>query len=55
MKIKMKKYEIEYTLSNGDWCSHSFKGVNKTEAIKNYNKETGIPKSKITSIEEITG
>ena len=53
MKQEMKRYDIEYTLSNGDWCSHVFEGINKTDAIKNYNRKTGIPKSKITSVEEI--
>ena len=49
----MKRFEIEYTLSNGDWCHNVFTGKNKTEALKNYNRETGVPKSKVISIEEI--
>ena len=53
MEKKMKKYEIEYRLSNGDICSKIFEGKNKTDAIKNYNRKTGIPKSRIISIEQI--
>ena len=50
----MKTYEIEYRLSNNDICNHKFEGKNKTEAIKNYNNETGCPKSAILYVEEIT-
>ena len=54
----MKRYEIEYRLHYNkydfDTCSHVFEGKNKTEAIKNYNKETGVPVSRIISVELIT-
>jgi hypothetical protein len=50
----MKKYEIEYRLNNGDVCNKVFEGKNKTDAIKNYNHTTGIPKSKIIYVEDIT-
>jgi hypothetical protein len=51
----MRKYEIEYRLHYNkydfDTISRIFEGKNKAEAIKNYNIETGIPVSKIISIE----
>jgi hypothetical protein len=57
MKKEIKKYEIEYRLHYSkydfDTCSHVFEGINKTDAIKNYNRQTGIPKSRIISIEQI--
>jgi len=57
MKTEIKKYEIEYRLHYNkydfDTCSRVFEGINKTDAIKNYNRQTGIPKSKIVSIELI--
>ena len=34
----MKKYQIEYRLSNGDWCHNVFEGKNKTEALISYNR-----------------
>lgn len=42
-----KEYEIEYTLSNGEWCHYKFYGNTKAQAISNYCKETGCPKSSI--------
>ena len=55
---KMKRYEIEYRLHYNrfsfDTCCHVFEGKNKTDAIKNYNRETGVPVSRIVSIELIT-
>ena len=57
MKNEIKKYEIEYRLHYSkydfDTCSHVFEGINKTDAIKTYRKETGIPSSRIISIELI--
>ena len=54
----MNKYEIEYRLHYNrldfDICSYVFEGKNKKEAIKNYNKKTGIPVSRIISVELIT-
>ena len=54
----MNKYEIEYRLHYNrfdfDTCCHVFEGKNKTDAIKNYNRQTGIPVSRIVSIELIT-
>ena len=51
----MKKYEIEYRLHYNkydfDTCSKVFEGKNITEAIKNYNKQTGISVSKIISVD----
>ena len=53
----MKKYEIEYRLHYNkydfDICSYVFEGLNKTDAIKNYNKKTGIPKSAIINVIEL--
>ena len=46
----MKKYQIEYRLSNGDWCHNVFEGKNKTEALISYNRLTGVPKSRVKSI-----
>tara|TARA_R100000995_G_scaffold73999_1_gene42903 strand:- start:1141 stop:1317 length:177 start_codon:yes stop_codon:yes gene_type:complete len=58
MEKEIKKYEIEYRLHYNtggfDTCSHVFEGINKTDAIKNYNKQTGVPKSRIISIELIS-
>tara|TARA_R100000655_G_scaffold49552_1_gene87081 strand:+ start:271 stop:432 length:162 start_codon:yes stop_codon:yes gene_type:complete len=50
MKTDTKKYSIEYTLSSGDWCHYTFKGINQSDAIKTFRKETGLPSSKIISI-----
>ena len=50
---KMKKYNIEYTLSNGLWCQNVFEGKNKEEALKNYNRLTGVSKSKVVSVERV--
>lgn len=54
----MNKYEIEYRLHYNrfdfDTCCHVFEGKNKSDAIKNYNRETGVPVSRIVSIELIT-
>jgi len=54
----MNKYEIEYRLHYNrfsfDTLSKVFEGKNKTDAIKNYNRQTGIPVSRIVSIELIT-
>jgi hypothetical protein len=50
MENQIKEYSIEYTLSNGDWCHYSFKGINQSDAIKTFRKETGLPSSKIISI-----
>tara|TARA_R110000824_G_scaffold376490_1_gene567622 strand:+ start:1583 stop:1744 length:162 start_codon:yes stop_codon:yes gene_type:complete len=47
---ELKKYEIEYRLSSGDWCHYGFKGINQSDAIKTFRKETGLPSSKIISI-----
>ena len=53
----MKKYEIEYRLHYNkydfDTCSHVFEGINKTDAIKNYNNKTGIPRSAIIDVIEL--
>ena len=53
----MKKYEIEYRLHYNkydfDVCSKVFEGHNKTDAIKNYNKKTGIPRSAIIDVVEL--
>ena len=53
----MKKYEIEYRLHYNkydfDVNSYVFEGKNKTEAIQNYYKQTGISKSKIISVERV--
>ena len=46
----MKKYNIEYTLSNGLWCQNVFEGRNKTEALRSYNRLTGVPKSRVISV-----
>jgi hypothetical protein len=57
MKNELKKYEIEYRLHYNkydfDTCTHTFKGINKTDAIKTYRRQTGIPSSRIISIELI--
>ena len=50
MKKELKEYEIEYTLSNGDWCHNRFKGINKTDVIKDFRRWTCRPKSSIISI-----
>ncbi len=50
MKTENKKYSIEYTLSTGDWCHYNFEGINKSDAIKTFRKETGLPSSRIISI-----
>jgi len=54
----MNRYEIEYRLQYSkyhfDTISHIFEGKNKTEAIKNYNRETGVPVSRIINVELIT-
>ena len=47
-----KEYSIEYRLSNGDVCERMFSGVNKTDAIRNYNHQTGCPRSAILSVTE---
>ncbi len=47
------EYEIEYTLSNGDWCHGRYFGKNKAEAISNFIKWSCRPKSSIISIEKI--
>ena len=49
-EYEIKKYSIEYTLSNGDWCQYIFKGTNKSDAIKTFRKETGLSSSKIISV-----
>ena len=53
----MKKYEIEYRLHYNkydfDTITNEFEGINKTEAIKQYYMQTGIPKSRIISVELI--
>ena len=49
----MNTYDIEYKLSNDDVCRYSFKGKNKTDAIRNYTRETGCTRSTIISIEKI--
>ena len=46
----MKKWAVEYTLSNGDWCQNVFEGKNMKDAERNFNRQTGVPKSKIISI-----
>ena len=48
-----KLYEIEYTLSNGEWCQNQFTGINKNDAIKDFIRWTCRPKSSIISIESI--
>ena len=56
--VAMNKYEIEYRLHYNrfdfDTCCHVFEGKNKSDAIKNYNRETVVPVSRIVSIELIT-
>ena len=53
----MKKYEIEYRLHYSqfsyDMITRVFEGKNQTEAIKNFSKQTGCPKSRIANIELI--
>ena len=53
----MKKYEIEYRLHYDkyrfDTISRVFEGENKTDALKNYNRLTGIPKSKVMSVNRV--
>ena len=57
MNKEIKKYEIEYRLHYNkydfDTITRTFEGINKTEAIKQYNQQTGVPKSRIISIELI--
>ena len=57
MEKEIKKYEIEYRLHYNkydfDVCSKVFEGHNKTDAIKNYNKKTGIPRSAIIDVVEV--
>ena len=50
MNKEIKKYHIEYTLSNGAWCQNVFEGKNKTDALRSYNRLTGVPKSKVISV-----
>jgi len=54
---QIKKYAIEYRLHydkySFDTISHIFEGKNKTEALKNYNRQTGVPKSRVISVERV--
>ena len=50
----MNAYTIENKLSNNDICQYLFNGKNKQEAIRNYTRETGCPKSSIVSIIKLT-
>ena len=56
-RVKIKKYEIEYRLHydkySFDTISRVFEGENKTDALKNYNRLTGIPKSKVMSVNRV--
>ena len=49
----MKKYQIEYKLTNGDIQHNDFTGNNKQEAIRQYNRITTCPRSSIVSITEV--
>tara|TARA_X000001388_G_scaffold71165_1_gene60785 strand:+ start:426 stop:587 length:162 start_codon:yes stop_codon:yes gene_type:complete len=53
MKNKIKEYGIEYLLSNNDVCYYHFEGINKKDAIKNFENETAVSKHRIINIQEV--
>ena len=51
MKKKLKKYGIQYLLSDNDICYYQFQGYNKHDVIINFEKDTGVNANRIINME----